>query len=78
MIRYLVYLDKDWPVPMTVFVDYYIRGKYSKHLANGTIDDWHTGRFYMFPIDWDHDLCIRNRVVLEHKKHTSLERSGSS
>ncbi|KAK0422550.1 hypothetical protein QR680_007635 [Steinernema hermaphroditum] len=59
MIRYLVYLDKDWTVPMTVFIDYHIRGKYSKHLANGTIDEWHNGRFYMFPVDWDHDLCIR-------------------
>ncbi|TKR95232.1 hypothetical protein L596_009429 [Steinernema carpocapsae] len=58
-IRYLVYLDKDWPIPMTIYIDYYVRGKFSKHLANGTIDEWHNGRFYMIPLDWDHDLCIR-------------------
>jgi hypothetical protein len=44
----LIRVDEAWPLPITVFIDYRIKEggyiKFLKHLGNGTLDQWFSGK----------------------------------
>uniref|UniRef100_A0A914CE47 Uncharacterized protein n=1 Tax=Acrobeloides nanus TaxID=290746 RepID=A0A914CE47_9BILA len=62
-VRYLLTVDSDWPLPVTVYVDYQVSEgqyiKYKKHMGNGTLDRWFSGSFSINRSDRTHELCVQ-------------------
>lgn len=62
-VRYLLSVDSDWPLPVTVYVDYQVNEghyvKYRKHVGNGTLDRWFSGSFLINRSDRRHEICVQ-------------------
>ncbi|KAI1718696.1 hypothetical protein Ddc_09343 [Ditylenchus destructor] len=63
-VRYLLKVDDAWPLRMRVFIDYQVREnayiKHLKHVGNGTLDQWFSGTFSLWPAaDRTHEICAQ-------------------
>uniref|UniRef100_A0A0N5A1U8 SUN domain-containing protein n=1 Tax=Parastrongyloides trichosuri TaxID=131310 RepID=A0A0N5A1U8_PARTI len=63
IVRYLVKIDKDWPILIKTIFEYQIKHnekiKHFQRIDNGTIRHWHSGEFRMIRDYWKQDLCVQ-------------------
>uniref|UniRef100_A0AC35TPQ7 FZ domain-containing protein n=1 Tax=Rhabditophanes sp. KR3021 TaxID=114890 RepID=A0AC35TPQ7_9BILA len=63
-VKFLLQLDKDWPIPIVAIFDYKIRDanslKYIRRIDNGTLIHWYNGEFEMIRDLRSHELCVQN------------------